>query len=297
MDPYVSFVIWGRNDGYTDDYLLRVNRATTVLALQLEQARVNAEIIISEWNPPPGRALLLDVLDLPPALNHVGIRGVVAGPQFHAGFKGAHERPLHNSEAVNVGIRRARGRFLSPKASDTFFSPQAIEQIARQDLEPDTMYRMDRWDVSISDGAIWTLDDEALLAELNTLPSRRHAWIEQMKYWQLRDLHTNACGDFTMMATAYWHLLRGFPRDKSVLSLDSDSLAMHAAAAHGLRECRWPDDCTVLKPGHGNLNNARIVPVWTAWQHALDKFLRIHVSLEAMHWFRSKLNYPRRKVR
>ncbi len=295
--PYVSFVTWARNDGYTKDYLQRVTRATTFLANQLERAHVRAEIVITEWNPPSGSALLSEALKVPSHLDHVSIRSFVVDQKFHTGFAGSDERPLHNSEAINVGLRRARGRFLTPKASDTFFSPQAIERLARQDLNPDVVYRMDRWDVAIGDSSIWNKDDDTLQAEFRRLPSQQHTLINQMKYWRLRDLHTNACGDFMLMAAAYWHVVRGFPRDKTVLSLNSNSLTLHAAVAHGISECRWPGDCRVLKPSHDNLNSARLVPVFKPWQRSLDEFVRIRLGVEAMHWIRTRLNYPRRRVR
>ena len=63
--PYVSFVTWGRNDGYTADYLARTAKALTCLVRQLEAAALASEIVVSEWNPPPERPLLVDSLDLP----------------------------------------------------------------------------------------------------------------------------------------------------------------------------------------------------------------------------------------
>src|SRR5579872_7097723 len=124
--PYVSFVTYGRNDAYTPSYVHRVNRAMACLARQLEHATIDAEIIIVDWNPPPDRAYLSAVLDLPSSLRHVSIRSVVVSPEHHQAFAGAAERGIHAGEAANVGIRRARGRFVTPKASDTFFSPQTI---------------------------------------------------------------------------------------------------------------------------------------------------------------------------
>jgi len=294
--PYVSFVTWGRNDGYTPDYVRRVNRATKCLASQLDRAGVDSEIIITEWNPPPDRPLLLDVLDLPRTLSHVAIRGCVVGPEHHTHFAGAHERGIQIGEAANVAIRRARGRFIAPKASDTFFSPQTIAMIARLDLDADTLYRIDRYDVEIDDPAIWELDDDRLLARMEALPSVHHGHIEQVPHWRLRELHTNASGDFTLMAARYWHLLRGYPLDETVLSLDIDSLALHAAAAFGARQCQWPDDCRVYKPVHARLSNARLVYVFSPWQRALDVFLSRCVSWKAAHRARTSFDYPRRKI-
>src|SRR5712671_101414 len=176
--PYVSFVTWGRNDGYTPDYLRRVDRATNYLARQLDRAAIDSEIIIVEWNPPPDRPLLLDVLKLPTALQHVTIRGFIVGPQYHVPHVGSQERGIHVGEAANAGIRRARGRFVTAKASDTFFSPEVFDMLAHGGFDPDTMYRVDRHDINVDDPAIWDFDDDALIAKLASMPSMPHEWIQ-----------------------------------------------------------------------------------------------------------------------
>jgi hypothetical protein len=293
--PYVSFVTYGRNDGYTPSYIQRVRRATLCLANQLEQAGLDSEIVIVDWNPPADRPLLLDGIAMPKPLRHVSIRGVIVGVEHHAQFAAATERGLHTAEAGNVGIRRARGRFVTPKASDTYFSPDVIAMIARRNLDADTMYRITRHDIEINDESVLDLDDDALLAKLASLPANPHSLIKQMPFWELRDLHTNACGDFTLMSAAHWHLLRGHPRT-SVLSLDIDSLVMHAAAAQGVTECRWPDSCRVFKPSHGKIATVRVQQIWRPWQRRLDKFLSEKVSETAAHRSRTWLNYPRRIV-
>jgi hypothetical protein len=295
--PYVSFVTYGRNDGYTPSYVRRVSRATLCLTHQLEQAGIDSEIVITDWNPPADRPLLLDSIDPPKSLKHVTIRGIVVGAEHHGRFTASMERGVHTAEAGNVGIRRARGRFVTPKASDTYFSPDVIAMIARRTLDVDTMYRITRYDVAVEDESLLDLDDDALLAKLASLPSSPHALIRQLPFWELRDLHTNACGDFTLMSAAHWHLLRGHPRDTTILSLDIDSLVMHAAAAQGVGECRWPDSCRVFKPSHGNISSVRVKQIWRPWQRRLDKFLSEKVSETAAHRFRTWLNYPRRTVR
>lgn len=295
--PYVSFVTSGRNDGYTPGYVGRVSRSTTLLANQLERAKLPSEIVISEWNPPPDRPLLIEELELPSGLQYVSIRGIVVPSVFHNRFEGSADRGIQPGEAANVGIRRARGRFITSKSSDTFFTADVIATIARRDLDPDTMYRMDRYDVSISDDSLWSLDDDALLARFASLPSTRHALIRQSSFWELRDLHTNACGDFTLMTAAHWHLVRGHPLDSTVLSLDIDSLVMHAAAANGVQECRWPSQCRVYKVSHANLNAARVRQQWQPWQRKLDKFLSEKFSELTAHRMRTWFDYPRRTVR
>jgi hypothetical protein len=294
---YVSFVTYGRNDGYTPGYIKRVTRATACLAIQLERASVDSEIIITDWNPPADRPLLIESIELPKALRHVSIRGIVVPAEHHYRYAGSHERGIHAGEAADVGMRRARGRFITTKASDTFFSNETIAMIARHNLDPDAMYRIDRHDIAVDDDSIWELDVDALLARFAALSSQPHSLIQQSSFWQLRDLHTNACGDFTLMSAAYWHLLRGHVLDTTVLSLDIDSIAMHAAAGLGVREVRWPAQCKVFKPMHGNLNSVRVIQAWRPWQRKLDRFLFQNVGARTAHWARVTFDYPRRRVR
>ncbi|MBN9086399.1 MAG: hypothetical protein J0J01_05785 [Reyranella sp.] len=293
--PYVSFVTWGRNDGYTDDYLVRTSKAIACLVRQLEAAALDSEIVVSEWNPPPERPLLVDSLDLPCTSSHVAVRGIVSDPVHHLRFKGADEHGMHSGEAWNVGIRRARGRFILPKASDTFLSAETIARIARRDLDPDTLYRVDRYDVVVPK-TLWSLDGTRLLAALEKLPAERNAYIEQSPHWRLRDLHTNASGDFLLMAAAWWHRLRGHPADDTTLTLDGDSLVMHAAAALGVKQCLWPAPCKVYKPRHGHLNNARIAFVWRPWQRGLEAILARLGGAGLAHRARMAFDYPRRRV-
>ncbi|MCW5734326.1 MAG: hypothetical protein KIS73_09375 [Enhydrobacter sp.] len=294
--PFISVITYGRNDAYAPSYAKKVGRATNLLARQLEGAGIDSEILLVEWNPAPGRPGLFDMFETRDRLHHVGIRRFTIDGEHHKRFLGAEEGGFHVVEAANAGIRRARGRFVVPKSSDTFFSPALIERLARLDLDPSTVYRANRHDIPVADES-WDLDDSSLLACFESLPSSIHDVIVQPRQWALRDLHTNACGDFMLMSSEQWHRLRGFPFYSSVLTLDADSLALHAAAAIGVRECRWPDDCRIYKPLHGNLSGSRVSQIWPEWQRALDKFLSEKVSEKAALRARIIFDYPRRKVR
>jgi hypothetical protein len=291
--PYVTFVTFGRNDGYRNDYVLRTSKAISVLVQQLEAAKLEAEIIVSEWNPPPERALLVDSLGLPSESPYVSVRGIVSDASFHARFVG-QERGMHSGEAWNVGIRRARGRYVTPKASDTFLSTATIERLARRDAEPDALYRVDRYDVAFPD-ELWRLDNASLLEALDGLPSIHLEPIEQPSAWKVRDLHTNASGDFLLMSAEWWHRVRGHPADDTTLTLDGDSLVMHHAAALGAREVRWPAPCKVYKPRHSRLNDARLTQVWKPWQRFLDNRLRRWGADDLADRARMLFDYPRRK--
>jgi hypothetical protein len=53
-------------------------------------------------------------------------------------------------------------------------------------------------------------------------------------------LHTNACGDFTLMAREHWHELCAYP-ELEMYSLHIDSVLMYAAHFAGLKEVVLPD--------------------------------------------------------
>jgi hypothetical protein len=284
--PYVTFVSYFRNDGYTSDFDLRVRRATRFLVRQLQRAGVDSELILVEWNPPVADSLLIDSLGSLPQGGCVQVRGIVVGKEHHERFRGSQEWGMNPAAAANVGLRRALGRFVSPKAADTYLSDEIVAILARRDLSENAMYRCDRHDVVLDTADLKETDDALLLRRLQSQKSAPHDHLPPPPHWHIRDLHTNACGDF-----------RGFPLDDTVLSLDCDSMIMHAAAALGVRQVCLPPACRIYKGTHSRLFSNRITQVFTPWQALLDN------GLGSMRWWRWQtlsrgfFDYPRRKVR
>ena len=295
--PYVSFVSYFRNDGYTSDFEQRVQRATRLLAHQLNKAAIPAELILVEWNPPDDRPLIIDSIGPLPQGGSVRVRGVLVGRDHHERFRGAADWGMNPAAAANVGLRRAEGRFISPKAADSYLSQEIIDVLARRDLDERAIYRCDRHDVELTNEALAEPDDDRLLAHLEALESHRHARLPPMSHWHIRDLHTNACGDFLLMSRDRWHEIRGFPLDGTVLSLDCDSMVMHAAVALGQHEVCLPDGCRVFKGVHARLFSSRITQVFTPWQERLEAVLTWGRWWRLLALARIAFDYPRRKVR
>jgi hypothetical protein len=176
-------------------------------------------------------------------------------------------------------------------------SREVIDTLARRDLSDNTMYRCDRLDVVLSAADLAEPDDDALLARLEQAESHRHARLAHLPQWHIRDLHTNACGDFLLMGRDKWQMLRGFPLDGTLLSLDCDSLIMHAAAAMGVREVCLPADCRVFKGTHGRLFSNRITQIFTPRQAKLDGMLMRARWWRLLTLSRAYFDYPKRKVR
>ena len=296
--PYVSFVTYGRNDAYTPSYVRRVNRAMACLARQLESAGIDGEIIIADWNPPAGRPHLIDILDVPSRLRHVSIRGIVVEPEHHLAFAGAAERAIHAGEAANVGLRRARGRFVTPKASDTFFSPQAIAMLARRDLDEGTMYRIDRHDIVAEDEAIWQLDDDALLAKLQCMPSMPHAWIRavralgpaQSAHQRLRRLHPDGAAPLASPARSSAAMPPCLPSTSIRWSCMPPP---HSACANAA----GPTTAASTSPATRTSAMRGSRRYGAGWQRTLDKLLSERVGREAALRARIMFDYPRRKMR
>jgi hypothetical protein len=194
-------------------------------------------------------------------------------------------------------MRRARGRFLVPKGMDTFLTDSVIAQIARAQLRDDEFYRCDRYDVKVETVDWDQLTDAQILKRLSESIVNHHDRIVQRPEWAMRDLHTNACGDFMLMSARRWHEIRGYPDDPTVLCFDSDSIALHAVAAHGVREVCWPDECRVYKIVHGNIFILRASEEWKTWQKRLDDFVTKYFSPNLRIKLRMWLDYPHRRIR
>ena len=293
--PYLTIVGWTRNDGYTANYAERITHAIGLLVRQLEAHQLPSELVVVEWNPPVDRPRMSDLVG-PLNAPHVTVRFVEVGEDYHKRLKGWKERGLPTVAALSVGIRRARGQFLTPKALDTFYSDELIRRISMRELDDSCVYRVDRCDVRIEGHEWLDASDEALFGLMAGSPMQRHVRQQQSPQWKIRDLHTNGCGDFTLLSTERWHLMRGYPEDTTVLGLDADSIALHAAAGYGAREVCWPDECAVYKIVQAMTHNQRVFPVWKSWQLSLDRWLLELNQRDLGHRIRMLLDYPKRRV-
>jgi hypothetical protein len=295
--PYLSIVGWLRNDGYTDGYLQQIRHSIGLLTSQLRRHRVPSEIVIVEWNPPPDRPLIADLLGNLGDGGCVSVRFFVVDGRYHRPLVGSEFKGMHVVNAANAGMRRARGRFIVPKGLDTYFTEAVIKEIARGQLDDDAAYRCDRYDVELGSEEWLDWGEAELFRRMSENIVEHHARLTQSPYWAIRDLHTNACGDFTLMAARHWHEIRGFQDDPTVLCLDVDSIALHAAAAHGVREVCWPDTCRVYKIRHDHTFKQRVMEDWRGWQERLERLLMGGIStglaIELRIWF----DYPRRRIR
>lgn len=166
--PYLSVVATARNDNHGGDLLARMQVFVTGLADQCERYGVDAELILVEWNPPADRPRLADALDWPDT-PWCSIRVIEVPHELHAGLEHSDRLPLFQMVAKNVGIRRARGEFVLATNVDILFPDGLMAEIARRELRPDRVYRVDRHDVQIVPDPSLPTEETLRLCEDNVI--------------------------------------------------------------------------------------------------------------------------------
>jgi hypothetical protein len=116
----------------------------------LEQAKrynISSELIIVEWNPLPDRPGLAEALKWPDDTGPCNVRIITVPPEVHQHFKYADKLPVFQMIGKNVGIRRARGRFILATNIDILFNNELALFLSSGRLNSKYMYRIDRHDI------------------------------------------------------------------------------------------------------------------------------------------------------
>jgi hypothetical protein len=146
--PRISFVFAVRDPEYGGGLLQRTQTNLNALIELANHCRLSAEIVIVEWNPRPDCELFRDLLRWPENLGCVSLRFIEVSPEFHRTLPNADRIPIFEYIAKNVGLRRARGRFLLATNPDLFYSPPLMRWLARAPLASGRFYRVNRYDLS-----------------------------------------------------------------------------------------------------------------------------------------------------
>ncbi|MBL8798312.1 MAG: hypothetical protein JNM56_30740 [Planctomycetia bacterium] len=147
-EPLLSVVVTCRNDNHGGNLLRRMQAFINGLIGQCNRHDLDAELIVVEWNPPPDRPRLSEALRWPAESGACRVRILEVPPELHRRFRHAHRLPLFQMIAKNVGIRRARGRFILATNIDILFSDELMQFIASGGLQSGKIYRIDRYDAA-----------------------------------------------------------------------------------------------------------------------------------------------------
>jgi hypothetical protein len=145
-EPYLSLVVATRNDDHGGNLLGRTQIFLDGWLTQARRYNIPSELIIVEWNPPPGRAPLAEALRWPADFGPCAVRFIEVPAEVHQRYQHAAGLPLYQMIGKNVGIRRARGRFVLATNIDILFSNELASFLGARRLEENRMYRVDRYD-------------------------------------------------------------------------------------------------------------------------------------------------------
>jgi len=158
--PYISFVVTARNDDHGGNLLHRMGIFVRALLDQAKRHNLAAELILVEWNPPQNRPRLREILPWPKEKGPCSVRVIEVSPDIHARFQHSDRLPLFQMIAKNVGIRRARGRFVLATNVDILLSEEFMEFLASRQLSTKFMYRIDRYDAPANIPANIPVEDQ-----------------------------------------------------------------------------------------------------------------------------------------
>lgn len=159
-DPYISVVVATRNDDHGGNLLGRTQIFLDGWLTQAKRYQIASELIFVEWNPPADRPPLMESLRWPADFGPCQVRFIQVPPEVHRRYSHATGLPLYQMIGKNVGIRRARGQFVLATNIDILFSSELAAFLGARRLDPNRVYRVDRYDAMSDVPADACLDDQ-----------------------------------------------------------------------------------------------------------------------------------------
>lgn len=162
-----------RNDDHGGDPLLRTQAFVNNVILQCDRHRLRAELLIVEWNPPAGRPPMAEALTWPVSEGYCEVRIIQVPHELHSRLEHSARLPLFQMIGKNVGIRRARGEYVVATNIDLILSDDLMRELAAVALQPDRLYRVDRWDVEEGLDPAWPVDEQLAFCERSLIRVNR----------------------------------------------------------------------------------------------------------------------------
>lgn len=224
--PLVSLVLTGRNDGYGGDFIARFFRTLRFNHQQLVSRGIAHELVFVEWAPPSGAPLIHDLIfDQVPELDPGVCFWYVVDPRYQEALSLNPRLEYLEFPAKNVGVRRARGRFVLTSNCDVYLGRRVLEVFAQGALEEGVLYRAPRHDITL--GAEGQTLDLTVLEDPSHLAGPAH--VLKPPYMG------SATGDFVLLDRESFHAIRGFNEVYRVARIGVDRNVLVKALSSGLR--------------------------------------------------------------
>lgn len=261
---YLSIVVTSRNDNHGGDLLARMQAFVDSLVFQCNKFSIKSELLIVEWNPLPDKESLSTALSWREDNKYCAVKVIEVPNSVHQELGNSDKIPLYQMIGKNVGIRRAKGDFVLVTNIDILLSDDLMWFLSKKQLSCGYIYRTARYDVEndwlassqtaeehlkhcmnsiiriqglhgVTDIDVLELgENEKVFSNMRKMPVNELTSLLEEKS-KGRDLFTNACGDFVIMAREHWHEMKGYPElDRHDAYVDG--LIMYMAEAHGLKQ-------------------------------------------------------------
>jgi hypothetical protein len=144
--PYLSVVLTAREheDDPESERVDRLRRFIGCFDEQCRRAGLDAEVVIVDWHHSPHQDSVAVPLPDPCFCTY---RFIEVPCEIHRARRHADVLSVFPMIARNVGVRRARGRFVLATDAGVMCSTQLIEHLATHPLQAGRIYRADRRDV------------------------------------------------------------------------------------------------------------------------------------------------------
>ena len=224
--PLISVVLTGRNDGYGGDFMSRFFRTLRFNHEQLTTRGIAHEIVFVEWAPPPDRPLLIEhVFGALPELDPCVCSWYVVDARYQDAVSLNPRLEYLEFIAKNVGVRRARGRFVLTTNCDVYLGRQVLDVLQRGNLEPRVLYRAPRHDLKLASD----------LSELDwdVLEDRRN--LAGPAHRLKPPFMGSATGDFALLDRETFHAIGGFNEIYRMARIGIDRNLLVKVLSSGLR--------------------------------------------------------------
>lgn len=227
----ITFVVASRNDGHGGDLIGRMNTFVDSLACQAARHKLPVELIVVEWNSPNWARPLSEMLEATPG-DFFQAKVITVPGKYHDRLKYSEVLEFYQMIAKNVGIRRASYPWIACTNCDVIFDDKAFDQISvvlHNPLEK-KLYRIIRHDLNVTTVPRGTMDEQLTFCANHA--GQRH----DATCFAPVNLHTHACGDFTMLHTNAWNEMLGYP-EFQLWSIHIDSaFLLQAVVSFGYKE-------------------------------------------------------------
>jgi hypothetical protein len=219
--PYLTIILTGRNDDFGGDFNQRLLAAAEFNHRHLLGHGIPHEYLFVEWSPIRDKPFLAEILkaELP-----WWDRLYVVDPAWHRHFSVNPKLVFMEFFAKNVGLRRARGRFVLTTNTDIWLSRGVFEALASSALEVGSLYRCIRIDLRRDIGyqgiTFEVLEHPDSLLRTNLV---------------VPDLYANGAGDFILLDRDSYLDMGGFNEVYRVSKIHKDANFCHKARSRGYR--------------------------------------------------------------